>query len=58
MYTQLQLELARAACRLKELEETVKTQRRALASMQQQLSAVSATSLFLSGLHVAGGGAT
>jgi hypothetical protein len=46
---QLQLELARAACRLKELEETVKTQRRALSSMQQQLSAVSAYELCVAG---------
>ena len=38
---QLQAELERAAIRLKELEETVKTQRRALSSMQQQLSTVS-----------------
>jgi uncharacterized protein HemX len=38
---QLQAELERAATRLKELEETVKTQRRALSSMQQQLSTVS-----------------
>lgn len=36
----LQLELERAATRLRELEETVKTQRRALSSMQQQLSTV------------------
>jgi hypothetical protein len=55
-YPQLQVELERAATRLRELEETVKTQRRALSSMQQQLSTVSGTTcvdqLMVCALHL------